>query len=378
MAIEPPVVIPPAPPAPDRSQPPEVFAALADPFVDYQFDLGPHLNALAANVNNNALAAYQISLDVDSIRDATQAIADEALRASRRETQRATWAADDAEDFAAGATQQAQLAAAAAAGAQASAAAAGAAAGLPAFAGKGGFPARVRADEQGLEYVPAASLTVITTSQTWTKPAWASWIEVEGEGGGAGGGAVRATSTTAGGGNGGRYNRVLLRASDVPATVNAVVGAGGLGQIAAFSSNPNFTSRSRTAGGDSTFGSFLTCPGGALTSLYAHTAYDGGLGDLGSGGGPGSPTKGGGGGGGCPGGSGSTSHSTYPGGPSIDGGNGGTARVAASAASDVPVTANDGAPRGGGGGAARNTETSNSAVAIAGNGGRGEIRIKCW
>lgn len=380
MAIEPPYSVSPAPPAPQRTQPPAVFAERADPFVTYIAGLSVQMNAATANVNNNALETYELTVLAASIRDATQAIADEALRASRRETQRATWAADDAEDYAAGALQQAQMAAASAAGAQASAAAAGAAAGLPAFAGKGGFPARVRADEQGIEYVPGGAQFTLTTSQTWPKPVWASWVYVECISGGDGGaGLIQAgTDSVVIGGNGGRFVSGWFRAADLPASISCVVGNGGLGAIHFGSTNPQ--NRSRTAGGSSSFGSFLASPAGTasgITSpssaslLYAQSGYDGGQGGH-SAGAAGSTVNGGAGGG-----SAGPSNGNSPGGTSINGGAGG-AGIAATTTVSPAVASNGVAPGGGGGGAKSQTSTGSSLGAFGGDGGRGEIRIRVF
>ncbi|PWE32787.1 hypothetical protein DDZ14_08555 [Maritimibacter sp. 55A14] len=94
-----------------------------------------------------------------------------------------------------------------------------------------------------------------TASGTWNKPAGLDPNQlVLVEAWGAGGGADRAGSGV-GTGGGGSYNWRWFRASDLPSSVSVTIGAGGAGGF-----------RDGTPaggdGGDTTFGSLLTAPGG--------------------------------------------------------------------------------------------------------------------
>jgi hypothetical protein len=93
---------------------------------------------------------------------------------------------------------------------------------------------------------PGRTAEVFTASGTWTKPAGLpddTPVYVEAWGGGGGG---RSASNNAGGG-GGAYAARWFRAGDLGATVTVTIGAGGAAQ---------------TAGGNTTFGTFLTAFGG--------------------------------------------------------------------------------------------------------------------
>ena len=113
-------------------------------------------------------------------------------------------------------------------------------------------------------------------SGTWTKPVGLSpdaIIEVEIWAGGGGGGS---SNTHSSGGGGGAYNTRRFRASDLTSSVSATVGAGGALNV---------------AGGNSSFGSYLTAYGGGPGTHGA-----GGAGQSASGGGGGGASSAGGGG----------------------------------------------------------------------------------
>lgn len=97
-------------------------------------------------------------------------------------------------------------------------------------------------------------------SNTWTKPngAKAIYVECVGGGGGGGGGTGAAAGTArigGGGGGGGARGQRWLLPVDVTATVTATVGAGG---------NGGTTGANGTAGGNSSFGTYLTCFAGGF------------------------------------------------------------------------------------------------------------------
>ena len=96
-----------------------------------------------------------------------------------------------------------------------------------------------------------ASVQVFTSSGTWTRPSGVISIIVEVVGGGGGGGA-----NAGGGGGAGGYSRELI---DVSALASETVTVGGAGGGGTTSGN-----RNGGAGGTSSFGSYLSCTGGAL------------------------------------------------------------------------------------------------------------------
>jgi hypothetical protein len=101
---------------------------------------------------------------------------------------------------------------------------------------------------------------------TWVKPARATWVVITciGGGGGGGSGAVGNAQPVQGGQGGGGGERVarLYRAGDLPATVSITVGAGGTGGASVSAPGPNNPGNDGTAGGDTTFGTYITAKGG--------------------------------------------------------------------------------------------------------------------
>lgn len=187
-----------------------------------------------------------------------------------------------------------------------------------------------------------------TGSGTWTKPSGFSakaYVLIEAWGAGGGGGRNTAASTVSGAG-GGSYKTRRILLSALGSTETVTIGAGGTGRTGSAGSG--------TAGGNTTFGSFLTAygggpgqnngTGGGGGTFFAQGVTGSGDGDFftGGNGGPGSGTGVGGqsvyGGGG--GGGGGTS-GTNAGGVSQFGGSGGTGGGTATAGTQ---------PGGGGGG----------------------------
>lgn len=191
-----------------------------------------------------------------------------------------------------------------------------------------------------------------TGSGTWTKPANCAWVYVEAIGGGGGG--FSGTTGGGSGGGGGGFNAMTVLASTLTSTVTVTVGAGGNAGI---------------AGGDTTFGAYLTARGGAAgtaTSAVASgdyaTANSWSSGGGGAGTGSGSAGQGGscikagaGGGGGGPVAAGS-------GGTSSMGGAGGAGATSGTATAGT-------APGGGGGGSYNGT---------GGAGAAGRVRVWAW
>jgi hypothetical protein len=102
-----------------------------------------------------------------------------------------------------------------------------------------------------------------TSSGTWTKPAGVSVVFVECIGGGCGGGSGSRYATTSNrlggmGGAGGISLQKYLKADDVTSSVTVTVGAGGAGGAAVTTDNTN--GNDGVAGGQSSFGSYLTIP----------------------------------------------------------------------------------------------------------------------
>jgi len=193
-----------------------------------------------------------------------------------------------------------------------------------------------------------------TTSGTWTKPAALpddTPVTIQIWAGGGGGHA-----TTVGGGGGGGFATRIVRASDLGATVSVTVGAGGV---------------AGAAGGNSSFGAFLTAYGGAAG---LDTSGGGGGGEIAAGSGLAGGAIGGGSGGapenvGIPaatlfGGGGGSGGASAAGGAAVYGGGGGgsTGGVSAYGGNGGAAAAGAGtAPSGGG--------------AIGSSGARGECRV---
>ncbi|MCC6919414.1 MAG: DUF2793 domain-containing protein [Alphaproteobacteria bacterium] len=217
-----------------------------------------------------------------------------------------------------------------------------------------------------------------TASGTWTKPAWAKRVHVVAIAGGAGGGsgALRAAGVACGGGGGGgtgAMTEAVFAASDLGATVAVTIGAGGAGGAAQTTTDGN--GNAGTAGGVTSFGSYLkaeidssnpgaggTTAGGAAGAHQAVKDYPTGSGGSGGAGGTGAGTSAGNGGGRLAsggGGGGGLSAANAEG----AGGNGGPAAIGA-----MTVAAVAGGAAGGGAGSAG---TANPQPYPAGSGGGG-------
>lgn len=231
-----------------------------------------------------------------------------------------------------------------------------------------------------------------TANGTWNKPSGGTIALVQAWGGGGSGG--RSSGGQCGGGGGGAYVEKWIPLAGLTSTVSVTVGAGGAAVSAAGNGN---------AGGNSTFGSYVTAYGGGAgggVAGSANAAGGGGGGTVGAGGNANGGTagtagaggggaggvfgangsqasyaQGGGGGGGGQGvggasfsggggGGGSSANTTlYAGGSSVQGGAGG-AGTTNNTGNGVAGTA----PGGGGGGAYSPSGSS-------GAGARGEVRV---
>lgn len=222
-------------------------------------------------------------------------------------------------------------------------------------------------------------------SGTWTKPAGVTWVYIEAIGGGGGGANRTAASsgTISGGGGGGGFNCKIVLASTLSATVTVTIGAGGSG-------GANASNASGTAGGNTTFGSYLTATGGGPGINSSYGEANGGAG------GSGEQTSGvrtfttkapGGYGSGAGGDAQDTNvNSSQAGGNSMKGGAGGGAAVAAT--TGAAGSSVDGG-NGGAGNATLNTKGGNGTVPGGGGGGStnnggggngadGRVRVWAW
>jgi hypothetical protein len=114
--------------------------------------------------------------------------------------------------------------------------------------------------------LPTTLINEITSSGTWTKPVGAKMVEVIviGAGGGGGSGRKRATGTSGtggGGGSGGATARQVFLASELTASVLVTIGTKGIGGAAVSADSTNGSTG--TAGGFTTFGSYLRANGGS-------------------------------------------------------------------------------------------------------------------
>jgi hypothetical protein len=113
----------------------------------------------------------------------------------------------------------------------------------------------------------AIEAKVYTSSATWTKPAWATQVQVYGFGSGGGGGSGRQTASgTAAsggaGGGGGGFSNITLPAGELPETVAVTVASGGTGGAAQATASTNGNSGS-AGSGTTAFGSYLRASNGA-------------------------------------------------------------------------------------------------------------------
>lgn len=115
----------------------------------------------------------------------------------------------------------------------------------------------------------AADQQVFTSSGTWTKPSGfgAKAIALVQCWGGGGGGSRSASTSNLSGGGGGQYSELIILLSSLGSTETVTIGAGGAGRTASTGDG--------TAGGNTTFGSWLTGYGGGGGSQSGHGAIGG-------------------------------------------------------------------------------------------------------
>lgn len=126
------------------------------------------------------------------------------------------------------------------------------------------------------------SVTVITASGSWSKPAGLVYARIIAIGGGGGGGGVdlAANTTAAGGGGGaGSYSESLIAAATLGATETVTIGAGGVGGVTGGPSGQD-----GLVGVDTSFGAHVIAKGGSpgLGTTTANDVGEGGSGGVGS------------------------------------------------------------------------------------------------
>ncbi|HEX6038866.1 hypothetical protein [Longimicrobium sp.] len=210
----------------------------------------------------------------------------------------------------------------------------------------------------------ASDVQTFAASGTYYKPNTATFVRVVayGAGGGGGGGAGgeaagQVAQEGAGGGGGARVERTFL-ASDISASVAVTIGAGGDGGAGGAGGSPS-NGTIGSAGGNTTFGAYLTAfgGGGGAPGLATPAASGGG----------------GGGGGGAVGGNGASGVNTVGGGPGSDS-LGGDA-TSDSGGGGSATSSNGGGGFNGGGGGGANESAGNVTIAggtsLFGGGGGG-------
>jgi hypothetical protein len=213
----------------------------------------------------------------------------------------------------------------------------------------------------------SSDIQTFTSSGTWTKPAGfpsTARVQVRLWGGGGSGGAASSTEYC-GGGGGGSFIERWLGLSTLGATETVTVGSGGAG----------VTSGSGNAGGNSTFGSYLTAYGGGGGGMHSVGGGGGGGGGLLGAGSTATDSFGAAGGApvaqvgsfaGGDGGDGSSSGAD--GNPSIHGGGGGGGGGNSGSGGDGGTSVYAG---GGGGGAGSSGNGAGGVALLAGGGGDG-------
>lgn len=204
----------------------------------------------------------------------------------------------------------------------------------------------------------AADYFSTTTTGTWTKPTLvnaSSSVLVECWGGGGGGGSR--SGSASGGGGGGGYIYKMFKASDLTSTVAITIGSGGA---------------ANTAGGNTTFGSYLTAYGGG-GGVNNNTGAGGGGGGM-TAGASGSAANGGAGGspvGGAGGAGAGTGNDGFGGAGGAGNGSGGDAAYggAGGSSSDGGVAGNSIYGGGGGGGTNGTSGSDTGGTSVFGGAG---------
>lgn len=113
----------------------------------------------------------------------------------------------------------------------------------------------------------AVDVQIFSTSGNWAKPNSGSVVYVEAWGGGGGGGGT-APAGDGGSGGGGSFDYGFFRYADLPTSVSVVVAAGGTSAVTSGSNGGS--------GGTSSFGDYLSAPGGVGGTGGTHTGGPGG------------------------------------------------------------------------------------------------------